>query len=233
MAKLKYADWPEERKARQREAIKQWKIKNVELVNETARKAYAKWRETNPARIKFTDEELKARKREQNKKYKEANKARNKKWYYANRERERARKKAWRLANPETYKKRAKERSAEYRLRHPGRAKEATAKYRAKHAEHVKKLMHTHHIQRMYKLNATDYAAMVTAQNNRCAICNTDKPGRKNGHHWYIDHCHKTNAVRQLLCHHCNLGLGYFRDNPAFLQQAADYLKRFTRACDA
>ena len=36
-------------------------------------------------------------------------------------------------------------------------------------------------------------------------------------------------SIRGLLCHSCNRGLRYFRDNPAFFQVAAEYLLRFNR----
>lgn len=39
-----------------------------------------------------------------------------------------------------------------------------------------------------------------------------------------IDHDHLTGAVRGVLCRPCNLGLGYFRDNPRVLVSAITYL---------
>lgn len=64
--------------------------------------------------------------------------------------------------------------------------------------------------------------AMFQAQGCVCAICGSDTPGSKNG--WNVDHCHKTNHVRFVLCAHCNRGLGAFRDNPAWMRKAADML---------
>ena len=62
-----------------------------------------------------------------------------------------------------------------------------------------------------------DYDAMLARQNGVCAICKTG------GCKLIIDHSHKTNAVRGLLCNACNLGLGNFGDDPGSLRMAADY----------
>ena len=65
---------------------------------------------------------------------------------------------------------------------------------------------------------------MLRQQDNRCAVCRSEDPG----HHgkFSVDHDHTTDRVRGLLCHHCNVGLGHFYDNPSFLLQAAAYLDR-------
>jgi Recombination endonuclease VII len=45
-----------------------------------------------------------------------------------------------------------------------------------------------------------------------------------------IDHDHdKTgpDSIRGILCHHCNLAIGYAEDNPAMLRRMADYLERY------
>ena len=59
---------------------------------------------------------------------------------------------------------------------------------------------------------------MEKAQNYCCAICETDKPGKR-AKRWFVDHDHKTNKVRKLLCHQCNLGLGHFKENVELLQK--------------
>jgi hypothetical protein len=68
-----------------------------------------------------------------------------------------------------------------------------------------------------------DYLKMSSEQSGVCAICG--KPNRmKYRRRLTIDHDHKTNKVRGLLCHHCNMGLGSFGDMPELLEKAASYL---------
>ena len=68
------------------------------------------------------------------------------------------------------------------------------------------------------------YNLLVNQQGNRCAICGTDKPGLPD---WSCDHNHQTLQPRGLLCVQCNAGLGYFKDNPEYLQSAIDYLEKW------
>ena len=72
---------------------------------------------------------------------------------------------------------------------------------------------------RQYGLSRTDVATMRTEQGDACAICGDVGPG-------HLDHDHDTGAVRALLCHRCNLGLGHFRDDPDVLRAAAEYVER-------
>jgi hypothetical protein len=58
-----------------------------------------------------------------------------------------------------------------------------------------------------YNITLERYQSLVAAQNNKCALCgksgDTERFNRLS-----IDHCHKTDLVRGLLCERCNLDLG-------------------------
>ena len=84
-------------------------------------------------------------------------------------------------------------------------------------------------LKRRYGLTRLQLGDMVAAQNGVCAICGEEERSVIRGKKisLSIDHCHASGSVRALLCADCNLGLGKFRDNPAFLRAAADYLDRY------
>ena len=65
---------------------------------------------------------------------------------------------------------------------------------------------------------------MLQKQNNRCKICNSNKPGQ-NKKYFCIDHNHKTGKVRGLLCQKCNRTLGIFKDDPKLIRKFIQYLE--------
>lgn len=72
-----------------------------------------------------------------------------------------------------------------------------------------------------YGISVKRYSEIFQAQGRVCAICHKtpDKP-------LVVDHCHKTDKVRQLLCRNCNSGIGFLQDNPAVIHRASQYLLR-------
>ena len=85
-------------------------------------------------------------------------------------------------------------------------------------------------IKRRYRATAI-YDLLMKYQKGLCAICKqpervlnkrTQRPRRL-----YIDHNHKTNEIRGLLCQRCNLGIGHLQEDLAILESAIAYLKTF------
>lgn len=61
---------------------------------------------------------------------------------------------------------------------------------------------------------------LLKRQGGTCAICG-EPPCKKRLH---IDHDHKTNKIRGLLCFRCNFAVGFFRDDPDVMFAAAEYV---------
>jgi hypothetical protein len=69
-----------------------------------------------------------------------------------------------------------------------------------------------------------EFEQKLEEQNNRCAICGTDKPTSIN---WHADHCHETETKRGVLCQKCNMGIGLFNDNTELMEKAIMYLNQY------
>lgn len=69
----------------------------------------------------------------------------------------------------------------------------------------------------------------VLGATTTCQICGSDDTGVKTQKRFNVDHCHRTGKVRGVLCCHCNLGLGRFKDDPALMRAAADYIEKHER----
>jgi len=72
------------------------------------------------------------------------------------------------------------------------------------------------HLKRSYGL--TDACIDRLMSNYECSICCADED-------LVVDHNHDTGAVRGLLCHKCNLGIGHLDDSIERLEKALNYLK--------
>lgn len=81
-----------------------------------------------------------------------------------------------------------------------------------------------------YGITCDDYEDMLNSQGHVCAICG--QPESRVDHRTKkvsrlaVDHCHKSNAVRGLLCHHCNNALGCFDDNADEMASAMVYVAK-------
>ena len=78
-------------------------------------------------------------------------------------------------------------------------------------------------------LTEEDYARLYAAQKGRCAICGRKETAQLRGteKRLAVDHCHKTQKVRGLLCQRCNQSLGLMEENIGNLAQMIEYLQRY------
>lgn len=57
-----------------------------------------------------------------------------------------------------------------------------------------------------------------------CAICGTSDWMGRHGGRPHVDHDHETGKVRGMLCHNCNLMIGYAKEDIQTLRRAITYL---------
>ena len=76
-----------------------------------------------------------------------------------------------------------------------------------------------------YGITPENYQELFKQQEGKCAICSSSEVSvARRSYNLFVDHDHETGKVRGLLCHHCNAGLGHFRDNEETLNKAIEYL---------
>ena len=72
-----------------------------------------------------------------------------------------------------------------------------------------------------YGIEPEEVERLRALQDNRCAIC--FEVFQKTP---FVDHCHRTQKIRGLLCTICNSGIGMFKDNVDRLESAIKYLSK-------
>lgn len=148
-----------------------------------------------------------------------------KRWVTENAEYLREYKKSYRNKHPEQ----ARESLRAWKKRNPekvlseGRRQDAKRRNKKARRDYVKNLRLVRH----FGISLEAYNAMLAAQGGLCALCHEkeshlDRSG--NIRSLCVDHCHKTGAVRQLLCNRCNTLLGKVDDDPIILEKALVYL---------
>jgi hypothetical protein len=73
----------------------------------------------------------------------------------------------------------------------------------------------------LYRSMISDDELVDLLKTESCTICGSKEK-------LVVDHDHKRNFVRGMLCNHCNRGLGHFRDDPMLLEFAKTYLQCFS-----
>lgn len=81
-----------------------------------------------------------------------------------------------------------------------------------------------------FKMTLKDFDNIFAQQDYRCAVCKTDVSLGKG---WHVDHDHNCcfgnkptcgQCIRGIVCHHCNVGMGMFKESVEILKLAQEYL---------
>jgi hypothetical protein len=93
---------------------------------------------------------------------------------------------------------------------------------KASKCQHCLKLWHC------YRMTRAEYDALLMEQDGVCAICREPGKTKKDQELLCVDHGHRPGRIRGLLCASCNSALGLFRDDPAIVAHACQYLQATT-----
>ena len=74
-------------------------------------------------------------------------------------------------------------------------------------------------LRKRYKMTLEEYYSLLNDHQHKCALCSRETD-------LCIDHDHKTNTIRGILCRTCNMMLGLAKDSEELLQKAREYLQR-------
>lgn len=101
------------------------------------------------------------------------------------------------------------QRSKEYYAKNKEKCKAMHKKWAIENKEKVA----FHKAKSAYGISLIEYNSLKRI----CVICG-------NLNNLKIDHSHQSGRIRGMLCDSCNKGLGFFKDNPALLDRASNYV---------
>ncbi len=80
-----------------------------------------------------------------------------------------------------------------------------------------------------FGITRDEYNALLAEQGGVCAICDQPETAVRMGHvlPLSVDHNHRTNAIRGLLCSACNIGIGSLAESKERLLKAIAYLDKW------
>lgn len=113
-------------------------------------------------------------------------------------------------------KKCCRERARKWYQNNREKAKETARQWKLKHPERVRVLNRRSSQKFNYGMEDGKFDEMYKKQNGRCAICGEES-------NLYVDHDHKTNMVRKLLCPRCNHMVGVVEANINLLSKVIQY----------
>lgn len=105
-----------------------------------------------------------------------------------------------------------------------GRNSDEKRQYMREYGAKNKKSLASSRLVRIFGITLEEKIQMLIMQDSKCKICGKILDIENYSKEVHLDHNHETNKIRGLLCSHCNVGLGAFKDNPEFLYNTINYL---------
>lgn len=80
-------------------------------------------------------------------------------------------------------------------------------------------------LKQKFGISVEEYDRLLSEQGGVCAICG----GTDNNKRLAVDHCHKTNIVRALLCGRCNPAVGFLLEDVSLATKVLAYIEKHQR----
>jgi Autographiviridae endonuclease VII len=77
----------------------------------------------------------------------------------------------------------------------------------------------SYNLRKKYGIDISEYNRIYQAQQGKCAICGNWQ------RRLFVDHNHKNEEIRGLLCNNCNAGIGFLKESITVFEKAVAYLK--------
>ena len=94
--------------------------------------------------------------------------------------------------------------------------------YQSTRKEHNK----DYRLKRCFGISLEEYNRKLQLQEFQCAICHIHQDELTLS--LSVDHNHKTNQIRGLLCNNCNTAIGRLKENPEYFKNAVEYLDHYS-----
>ena len=124
----------------------------------------------------------------------------------------------------EEYRARNREDARKAYQRDPQKFRDRAQQRRDANPQRAAEIDRRHHLKTTYGITPEEYDKILLRQGGSCAVCKGDRCGP--GKFFHVDHCHKTNRVRGLLCSRCNTALGLLRDESSLIAALLEYLQK-------
>lgn len=113
----------------------------------------------------------------------------------------------------------AKARAKKWRDENPEKARATHDSWIARNRERYRAANKFRQLRHRYGLEPEEYEALMRESGGKCQLCGSDK-------RLCVDHCHKSNVVRGILCLRCNTAIERHEVVPDFPRKAAEYLEK-------
>lgn len=119
-----------------------------------------------------------------------------------------------------------KEYDRKYYLANKGRIMSRVRSYIVSDRQRSRVYQRNHRLKTKYKLSKEAFFLLLLKQANRCAICKVEFDLNIKPLTPHVDHDHRLDQVRGLLCQSCNTMLGMAKDSVDTLNNAVVYLNQ-------